>query len=63
MHPPSYVECKFLSVLELEDDEHCIAKYEAENTHDDSDFHHILLLDESCRVCNCIWRCADRQNH
>lgn len=46
-----------------EEEEKYVAEYQTDNTHCQTDLHHLVLLYQTGRVGDSIWRCRDRQSH
>ena len=46
-----------------QEDEYAIAKNQAYCTYDKTNLNHILLLDKTCSVCQCIGRSTDGEYH
>ena len=53
LHITNYAEQKifrtlFLAESETDENQHCITEYKTHDTNDDTNLHHILLLNEAC---------------
>lgn len=46
-----------------EDEEQRVAEHKADDAHNDTNLHHLVLLDKTGRVGDGVWRRTDRQGH
>ena len=53
----------FTVFLEADENKHCISECKTHDTNNDTNLHHILLLNKASRVSYGIRRCTDWKNH